>query len=260
MSTTFIYILIDPVQNTIRYVGKTNNPDERFKNHKNKSRDKNTHKRNWINKLRSIGFKPEMEIIDEVSVSEWKYWEKFWIGYFKCLGFDLVNYTEGGDGLTFGNQTSFKKGDKSKKVVGYDKNGNLTFEFNSAEEATCFFKHHRSVIPACCLGKIKTSKNTAWFYLDDIVNLKESELGNKILERFTKEEFKSNSGNFCKGVKSKRARKVEVTDTLSSEIKVFESGTDASIFLKVSQAAVSWSIRNKKSLAKKRYIIKFYDK
>jgi hypothetical protein len=45
-----------------------------------------------------------------VSVLEWKFWEKFWIQLMNSWGFDLVNHTCGGDGLTYGNQTSFKKG------------------------------------------------------------------------------------------------------------------------------------------------------
>jgi hypothetical protein len=113
MKYTYIYILIDPVFNQIRYVGKANNPNERYKNHKNRCRDKNTHKRNWINKLKLKGFNPEIEIIDKILLSEWHYWEKFWISYYKFLGCDLINYTSGGDGLTFGNKTSFKKGQTS---------------------------------------------------------------------------------------------------------------------------------------------------
>jgi len=113
MKHTYIYILIDPLTNQIRYIGKANNPKERYKNHKNRCRDKNTHKRNWMNKLRLKGLYPEIEIIDRVLTSEWHYWEKFWIAYYRFLGCSLVNYTSGGDGLTFGNQTSFKKGQVS---------------------------------------------------------------------------------------------------------------------------------------------------
>lgn len=123
MKHTYIYILIDPLTNQIRYVGKANNPQERYKNHKNRCRDKNTHKRNWMNKLRLKGLYPEIEIIDRVLTSEWHYWEKFWIAYYRFLGCSLVNYTSGGDGLTFGNQTSFKKGQVSwNKGKGYKQN------------------------------------------------------------------------------------------------------------------------------------------
>lgn len=107
---TYIYILIDPISNQIRYVGKSNNPEKRYKNHKNRCRDKNTHKRNWINKLKLKGFNPEIEIIDTISIKEWKFWEKFWIQYFRTIGCKLTNHCNGGEGLSFGNKTSFKKG------------------------------------------------------------------------------------------------------------------------------------------------------
>jgi len=46
MEKVYIYTLEDPISEEIRYVGKANNPINRFKNHLNSARDKNTHKRN----------------------------------------------------------------------------------------------------------------------------------------------------------------------------------------------------------------------
>lgn len=46
MKEVYIYTLEDPITSEIRYVGKANNMESRFKNHLNSSRDKNTHKRN----------------------------------------------------------------------------------------------------------------------------------------------------------------------------------------------------------------------
>lgn len=112
MKTTFIYSLSDPRTNQIRYVGKTNNPKERLVNHCNPARYRPTYKFNWIKELRGLGLKPILEVIDEVPLDDWKFWEKFWIQLVKSWGFLLVNHTNGGDGLTFGNQTSFKKGSK----------------------------------------------------------------------------------------------------------------------------------------------------
>jgi predicted GIY-YIG superfamily endonuclease len=108
----YIYTLEHPVTKEVRYIGKTKNPKERFHNHCNRLHNEHTHKRNWINSLRNQGLKPKMNILDEVTESEWKYWEKFWIEQFRQWGFNLVNHTSGGDGLTTGNQTSFKKGHK----------------------------------------------------------------------------------------------------------------------------------------------------
>ena len=106
----YIYTLEHPITKEVRYIGKTKNPKERFHNHCNRLHNEHTHKRNWINSLRSMGLKPKMNILDEVNESEWKYWEKHWIEQFRQWGFNLVNHTSGGDGLTTGNQTSFKKG------------------------------------------------------------------------------------------------------------------------------------------------------
>lgn len=110
--TTKIYTLTDPNTNKVRYVGKSNNPKLRYNKHCVLS-NKNTHKNNWINKLLKENKKPILDIIDEVPIENWVFWETYWISQFKTWGFNLVNNTNGGDGCTFGNQTSFKKGQKS---------------------------------------------------------------------------------------------------------------------------------------------------
>jgi len=113
MKITYIYVLKCLLSMNVRYVGKANAPYERYRNHLNKCRDKNTHKRNWINSLRKDNLKPILEIIKIVPMNKWKHWEKYYIKYYFDSGCDLVNYTNGGDGLSFGNQTSFRKGNES---------------------------------------------------------------------------------------------------------------------------------------------------
>lgn len=113
MGTTYIYVLRCPLSNKVRYVGKTNNPKERYKNHLNRLHNKGTHKANWIVHLRNKGLRPIFEIIEEVDIKNWKSKEKYYISHYIDEGCDLVNHTEGGDGLSYGNQTSFKKGHKS---------------------------------------------------------------------------------------------------------------------------------------------------
>lgn len=140
MSYTNIYILIDPISNEIRYVGKANNIKQRLDNHKNRCRDTNTHKRHWINKLRLNGLYPELEVVDKVLVSEWHYWEKFWISYYKSIGCKLTNVTHGGDGLSYGNKTSFKKGQIPwNKGSGKEK---IKKGFNKKCLETCFKNGH----------------------------------------------------------------------------------------------------------------------
>ncbi len=110
MEITNIYTLSDPRDNKVRYVGKTNNLGRRYKAHLVLSREIKSHKKSWIKQLKILGLKPVMEVIDVVPISEWVFWESYWINQLKGWGFKLVNHTYGGEGSTFGNSTSFKKG------------------------------------------------------------------------------------------------------------------------------------------------------
>jgi predicted GIY-YIG superfamily endonuclease len=136
METTYIYILKDPITNEVRYVGKSNNPKRRLTYHLDKKRGLGTHKRNWLNSLSS---KPILEIIKEVSIDEWQKYEKFYIEYYLSIGCKLVNWGDGGEGLTYGNQTSFKKGHSGRKIVVITKDGELFKEFDSGKMLSEYF-------------------------------------------------------------------------------------------------------------------------
>jgi hypothetical protein len=194
----FIYALLDPRTNQVRYIGKANNPKDRYSNHYNSARDKNSHKRNWINNIRNDGLKPELAIIDEVPKTNWQYWEKFYIYLFKSWGFDLLNYTGGGDGATFANSGSFKKGNiphnkgvpckeetkrkiKSKltgtsninsykPIIQYDLEYNEIKRYKCIKDAVIESKGFfiTSKISACCLGKRNHHKGFIWKYNDGI--------------------------------------------------------------------------------------------
>lgn len=110
MRTTHIYVLIDPRTDEIRYVGKANNVSQRYKAHLNRARKHQVHKTNWIQALAKENLKPVIQVIDTVPIDDWIFWESYWISQFKTWGFNLLNYTHGGEGTTFGNQTSFSKG------------------------------------------------------------------------------------------------------------------------------------------------------
>lgn len=112
MSYTYIYTLNDPITHEVRYVGKSNNPRRRYYGHLRGDKTATTHKINWVQALLHCGLKPELFIVNKVPVNEWKYWERYFIEYFKHLGNDIINHTLGGDGLSVGNQTSFKKGQR----------------------------------------------------------------------------------------------------------------------------------------------------
>lgn len=91
-----VYILVNPENGDIKYVGITNRSLlKRLKEHIRASKYKKTYKDNWIQSLLSKGIKPEIELIDEVQ--DYKFWEPHYIFLYRSWGFKLTNLTQGGD-------------------------------------------------------------------------------------------------------------------------------------------------------------------
>lgn len=144
MQTTNIYMLIDPRTNLVRYVGKANDVNKRYYKHY-QACEVNTHKSNWIKLLKKEKLRPIVETIDVVPIDNWCFWEKFWISQMKTWGFDLLNYTIGGDGCTFGNRTSFKKGHNlSKGRKTSDATKDKLREANLGKKASLYTKEKMS--------------------------------------------------------------------------------------------------------------------
>lgn len=94
----FIYGLIDPFDNSLRYVGFTKKTIEiRLLEHIG-CKGNNNHKNNWIKSLISRGRKPESFLIEEVYSDTWVDREKFWISFFRQIGCNLLNISDGGTG------------------------------------------------------------------------------------------------------------------------------------------------------------------
>ena len=198
METTNIYVLIDPETNKVRYVGKANNVKQRYNAHLNKAREHQTHKKNWINSLRGKKLKPIIEIIDIVPISEWVFWESYWISQFKTWGFDLVNHTYGGNGSTFGNITSFKNGHNSKPIVALNKNGKFVCEFKNVKEGELFCG--KKCVDNALLKNLKSAGGYLWLYKKEYENLNENEL-KEFVKWANDKKCKPNSGSFKKGNK-----------------------------------------------------------
>lgn len=153
MNHVYIYILIDPTQNKLRYVGKTTDTNRRFRRHLNERFISDTHKDKWIRKLMDSGYKPQMEIIDKVPDNDWEYWEKFYIQYFKYIGCELTNSTKGGD------QPPSTKGRKhtleSRKKMSDTKKGKPIPWLNNGDERT---ESHRKNLSISLKGRKSPNK------------------------------------------------------------------------------------------------------
>lgn len=93
----YIYSLIDPIDNSIRYIGWTSNVENRYKQHlKEARRGSKNHRCNWIRSLFSKNVLPTISVIEEIPYSKRQEREVYWISYYGRE--NLVNSTDGGEG------------------------------------------------------------------------------------------------------------------------------------------------------------------
>lgn len=223
MEYTNIYILEDPETLEVRYVGKANNINQRYKAHLNRARKHQTHKWNWIQSLKKKGLKPNIIVIDKVPIDEWRFWETYWIQQFTCWGFNLTNYMGGGQGLDFANQTSFKKGQspwndglaRTQKCIVCKK------EFKAPESAKrkycsreCYHEDLEDVESRFSKGHEPWNKGISGYST--------SKKGYKMPQ-----ETKDKISKTLKGKPSKKKRKVKQYDKDMNFIKEYPSITEA---------------------------------
>ena len=97
-----IYILIDPLTEEIRYVGKTSGclPARlrRHIYHLKSAGGRRNHKVCWLKRLHLVGLTPRIELVQTVPSEVWPDAERYWISFFRSLGCSLTNGTDGGEG------------------------------------------------------------------------------------------------------------------------------------------------------------------
>lgn len=120
MSNVFIYALKDPDTGQIRYVGASINPTKRFKQHL-QSKETN-HRAKWIKSLRMANLMPVLGHVDEVPEDYWQAVEAAYIQFYRNLGCDLVNGTDGGEGVSLPGEKHPRFGKTGKKHPMFGKN------------------------------------------------------------------------------------------------------------------------------------------
>lgn len=92
MADSKIYALVDQTTHEVRYIGKSKDPQRRFKAHLKDRRL--SHKTCW---LKGIDYRADCVVLEECV--DWAEAERFWVAYFKFLGARLTNMTTGGEGV-----------------------------------------------------------------------------------------------------------------------------------------------------------------
>lgn len=136
---TSIYGLIDPRDRLLRYIGKSDAPHERLRQHIVESGREVHHRAHWIQALLRLGLMPEVVLLEQVAVEDWEQAERWWIAWFRALGAKLVNDTDGGDGGNIGPEARERMAAKIRGV----KRGPLS-------------EAHRAAIGAANKGKKRT--------------------------------------------------------------------------------------------------------
>jgi len=198
---TFIYALCNPDTKIVRYIGKSNNPYNRYKQHLSPSNLKNkTYKDYWIKYLLKCHKKPKLLILKKVLMKNWQKAERQLISYYRKR-FKLVNIDDGGFPKKLKKQTidklkkikkgriAWNKGKTSwskglhlskyhRKNIGianrgnnngmarvvfqFDINNNLLKRWDCIMDATRHTNIHYTSISKCCKNQRKTAGGFKW--------------------------------------------------------------------------------------------------
>lgn len=225
-----IYILVDPISNQVRYVGKTcQSLSKRLNGHFfKKSR---THTSSWIKSLKSKNKIPIIELLDEVPEPEWIFWEQHYISLFKSWGYNLTNHSIGGEGRTRYKMplkdrlhlSQINKGRKVHSIEGRKRIGQAISAYWAERKKLGKFKYQ--------LPKISEKRKRTYVYT---------------------KAHKQNISHALKGKKFKfRKTTKKVLETKKDgSTKIWNSVIEASNFYKVNQSSIRHCIAGRKKRVK----------
>ena len=174
---SYIYELIDPETNRVRYIGKTNNPKNRLKKHLNECTKLGiwTPKNQWLFYLKNKGLKPIMNIIDKTSDEKINQLEIDYISKYRELYEDLTNDTDGGDGYNWiGRKHTpdtierLKLCHPSRKIIlQFDLENNFIKKYLSTREIDNELELNRRSVVRCCNGQTLLFKGYYFRFSDN---------------------------------------------------------------------------------------------
>lgn len=179
-NVVYIYELLDPRTRETRYIGKTINLKQRYRQHNSEARSgKQTYKNNWIKSLHKLNLKPIMRII---VITTPEYINEAEIREIACRK-NLTNATSGGEGNCFFSEETKKKMSQNRKGKGLGRKGpaskshlkpvmarctetDIEICFNSLTTAAAYFQMNVGTIWNAINGNRKRAKNHTWSYIN----------------------------------------------------------------------------------------------
>lgn len=171
------YVLFDEsCPEKIRYVGTTTKKiEERFSQHKYcaihpEKRGLPVHK--WMYSIYKNGGKIGIKKIDECNEDLWEDREKYWINYYKTIGFNLMNLDSGGKGVITKEKRSLNSIERSikgheKAIIALNKDGSFFKEFESGVKASEELHISKTSIQNNLSKRSKSAGGYIWVYKKD---------------------------------------------------------------------------------------------
>jgi group I intron endonuclease len=148
MSNAVVYGIIDPISNQLRYIGQTVNFNKRKSEHYRTAITQRSKARvyKWLRSLYNKSIIPIFLILEECSIEVLDETEIFYIDYFKMLGCNLTNTTEGGK-----SKRGYKHSEKMKEKM------SIIMKGNSWNKGKKLSKEHRQNISLSSLSRKHTN-------------------------------------------------------------------------------------------------------
>lgn len=147
MTKEYIYALIDPRTDQIKYIGRSTKPKARLTEHLGDSKIKYSKKDLWIQELMKEGFIPELMIVDEF-YNDVAFWEVFYIQLFKSWGYELTNEV---CDIQKRKDSTFQR--KGLNIIVLDTYNNFVGEYFSIQEAATKLNVNHKKIQEVLAGK-----------------------------------------------------------------------------------------------------------
>ena len=151
----YIYGLIDPTSELIKYIGKTIDTKERLRNHISESKKGNSYKCIWIRSLLKRNLKPVLKVLKICPLSDFIKYESYYISMYKSNKLTNSDYSGQGNIGRSRDIIDRVSAKISKKVYQFDLNGNYIQDFKSARDASRKLGIPHSYISRCCNGIYK---------------------------------------------------------------------------------------------------------
>lgn len=262
MSEIFIYKLIDPFTQDIRYIGKTTNITRRLQAHITRCKYNKYHSAVWVKSIIDKNSKPIIEVVEICTNENWQEREVYWINYYRNI-YNLTNILDGGEGCaTYGrlgspwsesqrinnkkarlgkpvNHTPLGKINRANgirkyydnnkiPILQYDLDGNFLKEWPSAIDAGNSLSINYNNINRACKNPKNRASNYLWRFKENNIQIK--------IHKYDK----TSSYNF---------KQIIQFDKNNTFIKEFSSIKDAAFYTKITRTSICNCLQGRSKVA-----------